>query len=174
MYTVPGWGVTKPSCSVSLFSRFSPLSKHWKLFEYHVHIWQVSSQLWCDGTCHIWMWFKASNMYFRKTDNLLNGEINEPSFSYPQPCGIYHTVSHLWRSSRHSRLPHGREYWDRTAHTSGRPVCVLYSMLVPSTFGHLRVRVFRFTSFMLSPCNYQVRITINRYSTISPSFFFVS
>ena len=53
--------------------------------EYHVYIWQVSSQLSCGDTCQIWMWFKESSRYFCKIENFVYGEITERSFSKPHP-----------------------------------------------------------------------------------------
>ena len=41
----PGLGVTKPISPVPLFSDFSALWKHTLDIDYHVNIWQVSSQL---------------------------------------------------------------------------------------------------------------------------------
>ena len=57
----------------------------------------------------------------------------------------------------------------RTAHTSVRPVSVLYSKLALGTFSQLRLAVFCFTSFVLSGCHYQVIIIINRHFILYPS-----
>ena len=40
------------------FPNFSEWPKHTLAIEYPVHIWQVSPQLSCGGTCQIWMWLK--------------------------------------------------------------------------------------------------------------------
>ena len=83
------------SSGVGLLSQFPPFryfpnfSGWWKrtlAIEYHVYIWQVSPQLSCGDTCQIWMWFKESNRYFCKIENFAYGEINEQSFSNPDPC----------------------------------------------------------------------------------------
>ena len=58
--------------------------------DYHVHIWQVSSQLSCGDTGQIWMRSKEPNMYFYRIENLAYREIDEQSFSIPNPrCGGY-------------------------------------------------------------------------------------
>ena len=51
--------------------------------EYHVHIWQVLSQLSCGDTRQIWMWFKECNRYFCEIESFAYGEIDERSFSNP-------------------------------------------------------------------------------------------
>ena len=56
------------------------------VIEYHVHIWQVSSQLICGDTCQIWMWYKEYNRYFGRIENLAYGEINEQGFSNSNLC----------------------------------------------------------------------------------------
>ena len=58
--------------------------------EYYVHIWQVLPQLSCDDASQIWMWYKDSNRYFGRIENLAYGEINEPSFSNPHPWAVVH------------------------------------------------------------------------------------
>ena len=63
------------------FPNFSALSKHTLDIEYRVYIWQVC----CGDNCQIWKWFKESNSYFCKIENFAYGQINEQSFSNPQP-----------------------------------------------------------------------------------------
>ena len=70
-----GGGVTKPIYSVPLFSYFLRSWEHTIPIEFHVYIWQVSPQL----------SFKEHNKYFVKIENFTYGEINERSFSNPQP-----------------------------------------------------------------------------------------
>ena len=50
-----------PYKTVTNYVDLPPLSKHWLPNEYHVHIWQVSSQPSCGDTCQIWKGFKWSN-----------------------------------------------------------------------------------------------------------------
>ena len=45
----------------------------------------MSLQLSCSETCQIWMWFKESNRYLCKIENLAYRKINEQSFSNPHP-----------------------------------------------------------------------------------------
>ena len=82
-----------PARSGGLQSQFSPfryfpnlsaLSKHTVDIEYHVYIWQVLPQLSCGDTCQIWMWFKGSNSYICKIENVAYGEIN--SNHQPHHC----------------------------------------------------------------------------------------
>ena len=65
--TMQGWGhsrgVTKPFSTAALFSEFF---RDVKAVKYHVLISQWSSHLICGEAWQIWMWFKCSNLYFRK------------------------------------------------------------------------------------------------------------
>ena len=79
-----GWGLLRQFPPFRYFPIFSALPKHTLDIEYYVYLWQVSPQLSCGDTCQIWMWFK-SNSYFCKIENFAYGEINERSFSNPQP-----------------------------------------------------------------------------------------
>ena len=51
-------------------------------------------------------------------------------------------VSHLWQSSRHSRLPHRRERYGTEQLHSGRPVWGQNSKPDPSTYNQKRLSVF--------------------------------
>ena len=80
-----GWGLLSQFSPFRYFPHFPLLSKQMLAIEYHVYIWQVSPQLSCGDTCQIWMWFRESNSYFCKIENLAYGEISERSFSNPHP-----------------------------------------------------------------------------------------
>ena len=80
-----GWGLLNQFPPFRYFPNFSSLSKHTLAVTYRVYIWQVSPQLSCGDTCQILMWFEESNMYFCKIWNFADGEINERSFSNPNP-----------------------------------------------------------------------------------------
>ena len=47
------WGLLNQFLPFRYFPKFSALSKHILIIEYHTHIWQVSPQLSCGGTCQI-------------------------------------------------------------------------------------------------------------------------
>ena len=70
------------------FPNFSESQKHTLAIEYRVHIWQVSPQLRCGGTCQIWMWLKWSNRCIYKIEYSAYGEIKERSFNNPHPWTI--------------------------------------------------------------------------------------
>ena len=78
-----GWGLLSQLSPFRYFPHFPLLSKPTLAIEYHVGIWQVSSQRSCGDTCQIWMWFRESNRYFCKIENFAYGEISERSFSNP-------------------------------------------------------------------------------------------
>ena len=80
-----GWGLISQFSPFRYFPHFPLFSKQTVAIEYHVYIWQVSSQLSCGDTCQIWMWFRESNWYFCKIENFAYGEISERSFSNPHP-----------------------------------------------------------------------------------------
>ena len=80
-----GWGLLSQFPPFRYVPNFSALLKHTLAVEYHVYVCQVSQQLSCGDTCQIWMWFKEFNRYFRMTENLAYGEINERNFSNPHP-----------------------------------------------------------------------------------------
>ena len=69
------------------FPNFSPLPKQNSDVKYRVYIWQVSSQLSCDDTCQIWMWFEESNMYFARSKILLTEKLTNGALvtSTPNP-----------------------------------------------------------------------------------------
>ena len=61
-----GWGLQSQFSVLTWFSRFSESSECCLPFD--IHIWQVSPQLSCGDTCQIWMWFKAFNGYWCKSN----------------------------------------------------------------------------------------------------------
>ena len=81
-----GWGLLSQFPPFRYFLRCSSLLKHTIAIEYHVYIWQMSSQLSCGGTCQIWTWFEER--YFCQIENFACGEINERSFSNPHPSWL--------------------------------------------------------------------------------------
>ena len=72
-----GWGLLSQFPSFRYFLNFLALSEYTLAIEYHVYIWQVSSQLSCGGTCEICTWFKEYKRYFCQIENFACGEINE-------------------------------------------------------------------------------------------------
>ena len=83
-----GWGLLSRFPPFRYFSNFSTSPKYMLAIEYHVHIWQVLPQLSCGDTCQIWMWFKYFKRYFCEIKNFAYGEIDERSFSNPQPWSV--------------------------------------------------------------------------------------
>ena len=79
------WGLLSPFSPFCYFPHFTFLSKQTLAIEYHICIWQVSPQLSCGDTCHIWLCFRESNRYFCKIENFGYGEISERSFSNSHP-----------------------------------------------------------------------------------------
>ena len=53
------------------FPIFFTIEKYTLSVEYHVCIWQVSSQLSCGDSCQTWMWFNESNKHFCEIENLI-------------------------------------------------------------------------------------------------------
>ena len=68
-----------------LCSMIFPIFQHNLHTGYHIHIWQLSSQLSYGDICQISIWFKESKRPFYKIKNLLYGEINKCNFSKPHP-----------------------------------------------------------------------------------------
>ena len=100
-----GWGLLSQFSPFRYFPHFPLLSKQTLAIEYHVYIWQVSPQLSCGDTCQIWMWFRESNRYFCKIENLAYGEISERSFSNPHPridipASVWHQANHWFSEVR--------------------------------------------------------------------------
>ena len=90
-----GWGLLSGFPPFRYFSNFSISPKYMLAIEYHVHIWQVLPQLSCGDTCQIWMWFKYFKKYFCEIENFAYGEIDERSFSNPQPwTALYYSFCH--------------------------------------------------------------------------------
>ena len=80
----PGVGWLKPP--FYYFSDFQRLSHHWLLIEYHIHIWQASSQLIYGVARQIWKWFNELNWYFfYKIKYFLGGINGRRSDSNPRP-----------------------------------------------------------------------------------------
>ena len=82
---LPRVGVTKPIFSVPLFSYFFRIAKihvsYWISRSYQTGV-AAAQLLW---RCQIWMWYKESNRYFGRIENLAYGGINERSFRNPHP-----------------------------------------------------------------------------------------
>ena len=76
---------------------FSELPQHFVFFEYHVHIWRVSTQLSCSDTCQIWMRFKWYKHYFFKIRKIPN-EKKATSPYYPQLLISYQALA--WQQTR--------------------------------------------------------------------------
>ena len=87
-HTVQGWGLLSQFPPFRYFLNFPALLKYILAIEYHVYIWQVSTQRSCGDICQIWMWFKDTDSYFCKIENFAYGEINERSFSNPHPRAL--------------------------------------------------------------------------------------
>ena len=85
---IQGWGLLSQFPPFRYFPNFSALSKQTLAIEYHVYIWQVSSQLSCGDICQILMWFEKSYMYFCHIENFAYGKNNERSFSNPRPWSM--------------------------------------------------------------------------------------
>ena len=63
------WGYwTNFHHSLIILFLFTKLMKYSLPVTYHIHIWQVSPQLSCGGTCQIWMWLKGFNGCFAQRD----------------------------------------------------------------------------------------------------------
>ena len=92
------WGLQSQFSPLRYFPDFSALSKHTLDTEYHVCIWQVSPQLSCGDTCHIWMWFKGSNSYFARSKNLLTEKLTNGALVAPTSghfgMGIQHRCAY--------------------------------------------------------------------------------
>ena len=69
------------------------------LIEYRVHIWQMTQQLSCGGTCQILMWLKQNHRYFWKIENFSNGESNERRFRKPRPVHCFEWYHQLCRTN---------------------------------------------------------------------------
>ena len=57
-------------------------------------------------------------------------------------------IFQIWRSSRHSRLPHRRAHYSTEQVHPDRPVWGQSSKLLPCTYSQLRLSVFSYNSFM--------------------------
>ena len=57
-------------------------------------------------------------------------------------------IFQIWRSSRHSRLPHRRAHYSSEQVHPDRPVWGQSSKLLPCTYSQLRLSVFSYISFM--------------------------
>ena len=75
------WGLLSQFSSFPYFPSFFQHCQTTLTIEYHVYIWRVSPQLSCGDTCQIWMWFKESNRYFCKIDNIVHRETHERNLS---------------------------------------------------------------------------------------------
>ena len=65
------------------------------------------------------------------------------------PClNTWIMIFQIWRSSRHSRLPHRRAHYSTEQVHSDRPVWGQSSKLLPCTYSQLRLPVFSYISFM--------------------------
>ena len=87
---------------------------------------------------------------------------------YPLTTGI--VIFQIWRSSRHSRLPHRRAHYSSEQVHPDRPVWGQSSKLLPCTYSQLRLSVFSYISFMESLCYYQVLSVINRQSILNARY----
>ena len=74
----------------------------------HTYIWQVSPQLSCGDTCHMWVWFIWFNEYLYKGRYVHNWEINECKHSTPHPSPLSVIVSLLTHLSPTHSLTHPR------------------------------------------------------------------
>ena len=86
---VQGWGLLSQFSPFRYFPHFPLLSKKALAIEYRVYIWQVSPQLSCGDTCQIWMWFRESNRYFCKIENLLTEKLANGALVTPTPGRTY-------------------------------------------------------------------------------------
>ena len=86
IHTGQGLGLISQFPPFRYFPNFSASPKCKLPIDYHIYFWQVSPQLSCGDTCQIWMWYRESNWYFCKIEKFAYGEIDERSFSNPQPC----------------------------------------------------------------------------------------
>ena len=87
-----GLGVTKSILSIAKFPSFSESSDYWFSIEYHIHIWQVSTQLSCDEACQIVIpW--TLQVLLHIIENIPNWEIIKLSFSNPHPWwGVFYGI----------------------------------------------------------------------------------
>ena len=79
-------------------------------------------------------------------------------------------IFQIWRSSRHSPLPHRRAHFSTEQDHSDRPVWGQISKLLLCTYSQLRLSVFSYISFMQSLCYYQVLSVINRQSILNARY----
>ena len=81
-----GGGLLIQFNSLRYFPKCSAFSKHMLDIEYHVYIWQISSQLSYDDTCQIWMWYKLDMSTARrrlKSPRSLFGTTAHPTMVTP-------------------------------------------------------------------------------------------
>ena len=82
-------GVTKSIWSIPfIFLIFSIVWKHTVAIEFHVDICLVSPQFSCSNSCQIWLWFKESNIYFRKIKFLLTEKWTNGDLVTPTPSAL--------------------------------------------------------------------------------------
>ena len=78
-----GWGLQSQFPPFRYFPNFSPLSTQTSNVRYRVYIWQVSSQLSCDDTCQIWMWYLTCT--FARSKILLTEKLTSRALVTPTP-----------------------------------------------------------------------------------------
>ena len=156
--------------------------------EYHVHIWQVLPQLSCGDTCQIWMWFKYFKRYFCEIENFAYGEIDERSFSNPQPWMRNYTYKMMWcnylsmpkrqRWFKHSlKLGHG---WVITSHNRMSILLIIHDLRMLGISGRPNLPLWARTWLILVYCKSILNIMtwwngntccINHSSyTVNPSY----
>ena len=115
------------SCTSVIIGLIDVKCKGIELIRYWLTLWPV---LWP----HWWPWH--ASLKVRVWNSLISG--------MGQPIMIFQ----IWRSSRHSRLPHRRAHYSTEQVHSDRPVWGQSSKLLPCTYSQLRLPVFSYISFM--------------------------
>ena len=78
-----GWGLLSQFPPFRYIPNFSVSQKHALAIEYHVYICQVSPQLSCGDTCHIWMWSKDDIDTFARSKILLTEKLANGAWVTP-------------------------------------------------------------------------------------------